>query len=71
MNSLGHAASPRIPRNETVWAALLLAFMVSVVIAAWLHRSAGDRAGTTSMLIEILLPVVLLRCEAQHNQALI
>jgi len=37
----------------------IVAFMVGVVIAAWLRRSTGDRASAISTLIEIILLVVV------------
>jgi uncharacterized membrane protein YoaK (UPF0700 family) len=37
----------------------MVAFMVGVVIAAWLRRSAGDRASAISTLIEIMLLVAV------------
>ncbi|MGY8706590.1 hypothetical protein RAD16_12695 [Bradyrhizobium sp. 18BD] len=43
-------------RDETV---LLLAFAVGIVIAAWLRRIAGERAGGLSILIEILCLIVV------------
>lgn len=37
----------------------IAAFMAGIVIAAWLRRSAGDRAGAISTLIEIVLLVAV------------
>jgi uncharacterized membrane protein YoaK (UPF0700 family) len=37
----------------------IFAFAVGVVIAAWLHRTTGDRASAISTLIEIVLLVVV------------
>jgi len=37
----------------------IAAFMVGVVVAAWLRRATGDRAGAISTLIEILLLVAV------------
>jgi uncharacterized membrane protein YoaK (UPF0700 family) len=37
----------------------LFAFAVGVVIAAWLRRAAGDRAGQLSLLVEIAMLIVV------------
>jgi uncharacterized membrane protein YoaK (UPF0700 family) len=37
----------------------MIAFAVGVVIAAWLRRATGDRAGAISTLIEILILIVV------------
>lgn len=37
----------------------ILAFAIGIVIAAWLRRAAGERAGAISILIEILLLIVI------------
>ncbi|WP_441235165.1 YoaK family protein [Bradyrhizobium sp. 930_D9_N1_4] len=37
----------------------ILAFTVGIVIAAWLRRSAGERAGTLSILVEIVLLIAI------------
>jgi uncharacterized membrane protein YoaK (UPF0700 family) len=44
----------------------LFAFMVGVVIASWLRRVAGDRAGTISLLVEISVLIVV---GVLHNHA--
>lgn len=44
----------------------LFAFLVGVVLAAWLRRSAGDRAGQISILVEI---AVLVLVGVLHNRA--
>jgi uncharacterized membrane protein YoaK (UPF0700 family) len=43
----------------------IAAFMVGVVVAAWLRRATGDRASAISTLIEILLLVAV---GIQHNR---
>jgi uncharacterized membrane protein YoaK (UPF0700 family) len=37
----------------------ILAFTVGIVIAAWLRRVAGERAGTLSILVEIIFLIVI------------
>jgi uncharacterized membrane protein YoaK (UPF0700 family) len=43
----------------------MAAFMVGIVIAAWLRRATGDRASATSTLIEIVL---LIAVGTLHNR---
>jgi len=58
MSTLDVAAGA-IRRDETVEVVLLLALAGGIVIAAWLRRIAGDRAGALSVLLEVIFLIVI------------